>query len=107
MIESAAKSGEGVNTPKGKPREAFNAEIKEMDDDALERRTSDLVWLSAFASNNPNAPAHWQVDDCYDEFHDRNLQWRYQRAWNKAYRLAGHEPSEYDVAAAQPPEVGS
>lgn len=60
------------------------------------------IWLSAFASNNPRAPAHAEADAAYAEAARRGKPWLYQRAWNKAYAFAGHRPSDQDLAAAEP-----
>jgi hypothetical protein len=73
-----------------------------MDDDALVKRAEMQIWLSAFASNNPRAPAHAEADAASDEAHRRGKRWLYQRAWNAAYRSAGHEPSSTDVALERP-----
>lgn len=61
------------------------------------------IWLSAFAANNPRAPAHREADAAYNEARRREKLWLYQRAWNAAYRSAGHEPSESDILAARNP----
>lgn len=84
-------------------REKFIEEIKGMHDDKLQDRTEMLIWLSAFAANNPRAPAHWQVDLCYDEWKERDSLWRYQAAFNDAYASAGYNVSETDRLAALPP----
>lgn len=76
---------------------------QELDDDAFVARAENQIWLSAFASNNPRAPAHNETDRAYDEAQRRQKPWLYQRAWNKAYRSCGYEPSDEDVAAAQQP----
>lgn len=64
------------------------------------------IWLSAFASNNPRAPSHREADAAFSEARRREKPWLYQRAWNAAYRSAGHEPSENDVLAARNPHHG-
>lgn len=74
-----------------------------LDDAEYLRRAEMQIWLSAFASNNPRAPAHREADGAYDEAMRRAKPWLYKRAWNAAYRSAGHEPSEADEAAAQEP----
>ncbi len=84
-------------------RDKFIAEIKTLDDGPLQRRTENLIWLSAFANNNPRAPAHWQVDLCYDEWVSRGKSWRYQAAYNDAYESCGFEVSESDRQLALPP----
>lgn len=75
----------------------------ELDDAAFVDRAKSQIWLSAFANNNPRAPAHLEADAAYDEAERRRKPWLYKRAWNKAYSLAGHEPSEADLEAAKDP----
>jgi len=74
-----------------------------LDDEGFVRIAEQQIWLSAFASNNPRAPAHKEVDAAYDEAERRQKPWLYQRAWNKAYRSCGYEPSEEEVARALAP----
>lgn len=73
-----------------------------MTDDEYLERAEQQIWLSAFANNNPRAPAHVEADRAYDEAKRREKPWLYQRAWNAAYRSCGHQPSESDLAAARP-----
>ncbi len=61
------------------------------------------IWLSAFASNNPRAPAHEEADKAYDEAKRREKPWLYKRAWNDATRSCGYEPTLQDMADARPP----
>lgn len=63
-------------------------------------RAETQIWLSAFAANNPRAPAHEEADRAYAEAERRDKKWLYQRAWNAAYRSSGYEPSERDIMAA-------
>lgn len=72
-----------------------------LSDDDFVFKAEQQIWLSAVASNNPRAPAHKESDAAYAEAKRRNKPWLYQRAWNKAYRLAGHHPIERDLALAQ------
>ena len=65
------------------------------------------IWLSAFANNNPRAPAHKEVDLAYDEAKRRDKTYLYQRAWNRAYRSCGYEPSDSEIAAARGPREPS
>lgn len=92
-------------TPKfdnsGNPTSAYTAKIEAMDDDALVAEASDKCWLSAFASNNPRSDYHWQTGALYAEAAKRRKPWLYARGWNKAYRLAGYEPSKNDLELAR------
>lgn len=74
-----------------------------MTDEEYLGRAETQIWLSAFASNNPRAPAHKEADAAYDEARRRGKPWLYQRAWNAAYRSAGYEPSQSDIESAKEP----
>ena len=76
-----------------------------MDEDEFVRVAERVLWSSAFASNNPRAPAHKQADDAYAEADRRGKPWLYQRAWNKAYRSCGYEPSANDLERAKDPAL--
>lgn len=75
--------------------------IKAVTDEQLVDDTNRQVWLSAFASNNPRAPAHWKVDALYDEAARREKPWLYQRGWNQAYASCGYTPSDSEIEAAK------
>jgi hypothetical protein len=75
---------------------------KSLDDAQFVEKAEHQIWLSAFAANNPRAPAHRESDHAYDEAKRREKPWLYQRAWNKAYRSAGYVPSASDIARALP-----
>lgn len=51
----------------GNPKSDFLNKLSEMDDAELFNKTKDMIWFSAFASNNPHSDYHWQCDACYDE----------------------------------------
>lgn len=85
----------------GKPTSDYVAKLEAMDDDELVKEASDRCWLSAYASNNPRSDYHWQTDALYAEAKRREKPWLYQRGWNKAYRLAGYEPSDADLRLAE------
>lgn len=80
---------------------AYAEKLASQDDDAFVKEVADKCWFSAFASNNPRSKYHWMADACFDEAKRREKPWLYNRGWNAAYRLAGHEPSEQDIAAAK------
>lgn len=40
----------------------------------------EMIWLSAYASNNPRSDYHWQCDACYDECKKRGKEDIYNRA---------------------------
>lgn len=74
-----------------------------MTDDEFVKACETQIWLSSFASNNPRAPAHKEVDLAYNEAVRRGKTWLYQRAWNAAYRSCGYTPSEHDIELAKEP----
>ena len=73
-----------------------------MDDADFVVAASQQIWLSAFAGNNPRAPAHAEADKAYAAAKEIGKPWLYQQAWNDAYRSEGYEPSESDIKAATP-----
>lgn len=42
------------------------------------------IWLSAFANNNPRAPAHAEADKAYDSAKRMERVDLYKQAWRKA-----------------------
>lgn len=86
-------------------KEEYIARIEAMTDDQFVHEAELKVWLSAFASNNSRAPAHWQCDLCYDEARRREKPWLYQQGWNQACLSAGHQPSQGDIEAAKEPQA--
>lgn len=75
----------------------------EMSEDEYLREAESQIWLSAFASNNPRAPAHDECDRAYDEAKRRDAMWLYRRAWNRAYQSCGYTISDEDRRAAMKP----
>jgi hypothetical protein len=72
-------------------------------DDEFVKTAETQIWLSAFANNNPRAPAHKETDAAFAEARRREKPWLYQRAWNKAYLSCGHQPSDAEIEAAREP----
>lgn len=68
----------------GKPKSAYLEKLAEMDVTALADECEQMIWLSAFASNNPRSDYHWQVDACYDECVSRNRKDVYESAYKRA-----------------------
>lgn len=79
----------------------YAEKLTAMTDDELVSAVDRQVWLSAFASNNPRAPAHWKSDLTHAEAKRRGKPWLYQRGWNKAYVSCGHELSQADIDDAR------
>ena len=64
----------------GNPKLEYLDKLKVMDDKALRSACEEMIWLSAFASNNPRSDYHWQCDACYDECSRRNKSHIYSQA---------------------------
>lgn len=46
---------------------AYVQRLAGMDAVALRKEAESMIWLSAFANNNPRSCYHWQCDAVYDE----------------------------------------
>lgn len=73
----------------GRPRWEYLVKIASMDDQAIETEAEKVVWLSAFANNNPMSDFHWQADAIYDECADRQKPEIYKRGFQRAKTSAG------------------
>ena len=51
----------------GKPKAEYLAKLSLMSDEQLREACNQMIWLSAYANNNPRSDYHWQCDACYDE----------------------------------------
>jgi len=78
------------NDNDGKPKSVYLETLTGLDDKALEDAGEQMVWLSAFANNNPRSDFHWQVDAIYDECKKRGKPEIYQRAFDRAKRSCGY-----------------
>jgi len=76
-FERAVKEGRaGVVTERGtprkgnygKPRSDYLAKLQGMSRGELAEETKQMIWLSAYAANNPRSDYHWQCDATYDEW---------------------------------------
>lgn len=73
-----------------------------LSDDEFVAKAEMQIWLSAFANNNPRAPAHKETDNAFDEARRREKPWLYQKAYNKAVTSCGYRVSDADIARASP-----
>jgi len=73
----------------GKSRQEFVAKIAAMTDEKLLDHTEHMIWLSAYAGNNPRSDYHWQVSACYDEWTARDKAEQYTVAYEAAKASAG------------------
>jgi len=89
-----------------KERTAYAATLEVLSDGDFVEECSKVCWFSAFANNNPRAPAHWQADLLIDESERRAKPWLYAQGRNKAILSCGLEPTDSDLEAAKVKEVG-
>lgn len=73
MAENATTTGERAKI-----------DWQSLTDDEFVAKAEQQIWLSAFANNNPRAPAHAEADAAYDETKRRGKPRLYNRAWEKA-----------------------
>lgn len=66
----------------GHPKSEYLTKLKEMSDYELYETTKDLIWLSAYANNNPRSDYHWKCDACYDVWKSRGRLEQYDKAWH-------------------------
>lgn len=67
----------------GKPKQIYVDKILAMTDEQLFAETKQMIWLSAYANNNPKSDYHWQVDACYDAWCIRSKKEQYEKAYNQ------------------------
>jgi hypothetical protein len=73
----------------GKPRQDFADKLAAMDEAAYLKAAEQVIWLSAYANNNPKSDYHWQATACYKEAERRGDKALYTRAYNQARASAG------------------
>lgn len=64
----------------GKPKSDYLNRLKTMSDSELKDACNQMIWLSAYANNNPRSDYHWQCDACYDECYNRDKIHIYEQA---------------------------
>lgn len=55
----------------GKPRADYAKRLGSMTDDQLRDACNQMIWLSAYASNNPRSDYHWKCTSCFTECENR------------------------------------
>lgn len=55
----------------GNLKQVYLDKLASMTDDELREACNQMIWLSAYANNNPRSDYHWQCDACCDECHER------------------------------------
>jgi len=66
----------------GKPKMDFVNELLAMNDKELQEKCEQVIWLSAYANNNPQGDYHWQCDACFDVCAKQKKDSIYKRAYN-------------------------
>jgi hypothetical protein len=64
----------------GNPKQIYLDKLKGMSTKELREECEHMIWLSAYANNNPRSDYHWQCDACYDECEGRNKLYIYEQA---------------------------
>lgn len=65
------------------PKSIYLDKLGIMDDRELRDACSQMIWLSAYANNNPRSDYHWQCDACYDECERRDKGYIYEQEHTK------------------------
>ena len=64
----------------GNPKQLYIVKLSAQNDEELFESCKQMIWLSAYSSNNPRSDYHWQCDACYDECAKRDKKDIYDRA---------------------------
>jgi len=67
----------------GKPKQTYLDKLASIDDAQLREACNQMIWLSAYANNNPRSDYHWQCDACYDECLKRDKVYIYEQEHTK------------------------
>ncbi len=67
----------------GKPKADYLSKLAEMTDQQLGEECYKMIWLAAYASNNPRSDYHWMCDACYVEAKKRDEN---ASIYDKAYK---------------------
>jgi hypothetical protein len=70
----------------GNPRWDYVFNLQSMTEEKLFETTKKMVWLSAYAGNNPRSDYHWQCDRVYDEWIRREKSDMYDRAYKEVLK---------------------
>jgi len=73
-----------------KPRTEYLARLQAMTDAELRDETEHMIWLSAYAANNPRSDYHWQCDLTYKIWMGRNKIDEYSRAHKAVMAQCGY-----------------
>jgi hypothetical protein len=68
----------------GNPRQKFADAIAALNETEFMKRAETIIWLAAYASNNPRSDYYWQASACYDEAKRRGKPELYTQAYESA-----------------------
>ena len=75
----------------GNPKSEYLDTLKALNDNLLRETCNKMIWLSAYANNNPGSDYHWQCDACYDECSRRDKVSIYEQEHaNLVAEIRGH-----------------
>jgi len=69
----------------GRPKQEYLDKIAAMTDEQLHTETRQMIYLSAYANNNPRSDYHWQCDATYNEWNRRGNSTGYKKAYDEEY----------------------
>lgn len=79
------KELDNKNDNYGRPKWDYVRKLQNFSDDELFAETKQMIWLSAYANNNPRSDYHFQCDLCYNECVRRGNEAMYSRAHKQAF----------------------
>lgn len=82
-------------------RAEYDATLHDLNDSTLVEETTNSIYMSARAGNNPHSDYHWKADACYAEAERRDKPWLYQQGYVNAADQAGIRISAADREQAR------
>ena len=80
MDNNPRKSNAKTTDNYGKSRNVYLNKLATQNEKELYDSCKQMIWLSAYANNNPRSDYHWQCDACYAECKKRCKEDIYKRA---------------------------
>lgn len=74
----------------GIPKINYINQLRLMDLEKLSEETKKMIWLSAYASNNPKSDYHWQCDACYGVIEEKKLLGLYDKLHKQVVAECGY-----------------
>lgn len=84
LLEKGKFSGryEGNDNYK-RPKTDYLRKLVVMTNEQLRKECDSLIWLSAYANNNPRSDYHFKCDACYDECERRKRPDIYKKSYDE------------------------